>query len=125
MDLVGRLANPKRIRQLEGLVAQEGEGRPQTRFEGLEYSWWVDRDRCDSQIRDLGCFRELDQFSQLKLALGSPRASEERKDQGLAVCERGNGLLLAPIVDQLQIGESVSNVKLEWHGILLAGATVR
>ena len=87
-----------RVRQPQLLVTQEGKAGSEPRLVGCLNDGRVDGDNCQSAVREFGRLMELDQFRQLKLSLGSPRAAEEGQDQRPAFCKvRDRNLALAVI----------------------------
>ena len=77
MPLVCELADAEKIGDRPVFVAQERKWGAEPMFEGLENPGRVNRNCSNTLVCDLGGVGELHELSQLKLSLGSPRASKE------------------------------------------------
>jgi hypothetical protein len=116
---VGGLADPKGVRELKRLVAQEGETCSKARLEGRLNIGRVNGYDRYAAVSDFSGLMELDQFRQLKPSLGSPRASEEGDNQGRARGQILDGNRLVAVVYETYRGKLLTDFVLECHRCLL------
>lgn len=121
VDPIGRFPDSEGVGQLQLGVREKGKRRTEPRFERGLHRGRIDRDDGDLAIGNLGSAVELDQFPQLNLSLGSPRAAEKDQDQGLTIRQLGDRPLFTAIVRERQRREYVPDLVAKRHEPSSAG----